>query len=174
MAGKRDDSLPEIECPYSVLGEVEPAKLAAEAQDGTVPLEIGKRGFDEGRAQAVRGNERPAGRAATGQRLAHNSCGQPCRRLGRLRVECSEQERPPQPLVEPPGAPDDLAYGLIASGHHKPRERQIIERVRGGYASGFGKDPPRHTAVVGPQPPTLTRRQVGEDEHGFLRTRQLV
>src|SRR5262245_948363 len=105
-----------MEGAYSILRQLEPAQLMVEADDSSPSPKIGERWIDEGRTQTVHGNERPAGGAATCQRLAHYGSGQPRRCHRRLGVERGQQDRPTQPLIERPVAVDDLADAAITAG----------------------------------------------------------
>ena len=79
-------------------------------------VEKAQRRLDEGGAQAVAGDQRPAGLAARGQRLADDGAGERGARLLRLGVERREPERPRETLVERPRAWHDLADRSFVGG----------------------------------------------------------
>ena len=136
--------------------------------------QVGERGLDQGRAQAVAGDQRPAGGAAGGERLADHRAGELGGAERRRDVERRQQQGLDQPRIKRPAAIDDLADRLAGRRKHERGELEIIARAGTRNPHGGAENPPRHAAGIHAQGPALAAFQVDEVEGGGWRNRQLV
>ena len=145
----------------------------AEPHRHAVLRQVGERRLDQGRAQAVAGDQRPAGGAAGGERLANHRAGELGGAERRRDVERRQQQRLDQARIEGPAAGDDLADRLAGAREQERGELEIIERGGTGHPHGGIEDPPRHAARIHAQGPALAALEIDEIEGGGGRDRQL-
>ena len=131
-----------------------------------------ERRLDQGRAQTFARNQRPAGAAADRKRLADDGAGKPRRSIGRVDIECGEEKRLDQPLVERAFAGDDLAHRLAGRRPQKPRQRQIVEHAGSRHPPLGIEDPEWNRTVVEAQRPMGAAREIGEGEFRARRADQ--
>ena len=120
---KRDGLGAKIERLDPFASKADAAELMLHAHGGAVLLQIDERRLDQRRAQPLARNQRPAGAAAGGERLADDCRREPGRPLRRIDVQRCEKERFDQPMIEDTVTDDDLADGLACRRPQQPRQR---------------------------------------------------
>ena len=88
------------------------AQFVAEPDAAALAVQQLDRGIDQNRAQALAGDQRPAGLAARKQGFAHDRAGKTRRALGRIDVQRRQQQRLHQPLIQRSLARDGVTHQL--------------------------------------------------------------
>ena len=79
------------------------------------------RGVDQRARQPVAGDQRPAGAATGGERLANDGAGQGGGALAGLDVQRRQQQRPDEPVIKRPAQADAVKSLLSSAGAEEVR-----------------------------------------------------
>ena len=142
------------------------AQLMLHAHRGAALLQIGQRRLDQRRAQAVARDQRPAGAAAGGERLADDRAASRAEPCGGSMLSAASSSGSTSRSIERPLAGDDLADRLAGRRPQQPRQRQIVERPRSRHAPARIENPERQPAVVEAQRPALAAGEIDEGKFG--------
>ena len=171
---KHGDVIAEYEPSSAAAGKRNAAQPVSQPNVSLSPTKKADGRIDKGSGESIDRDERPAGPPAKYQGLPQDRGREAGARLGRLGIECCQQQRPPQPVKNRPGAGHGSADGRIRLGEEQPRKSRILRCFRAGNAAAGAQHPPWQATLVREQLPALRAGEVDEIEGNFIRAGKLV